>query len=147
MNILIQPCIGEECDYRKLADFKPMMGLLFQDLIPPDKYSFWAYSDYDGLFGSFNQIIDFKRLYNYDIVSGVSKPVPNNLILLRGNNAEVKKMEPTRVTGALMIHRNHPKVSYVLSILSYLICYNIKLFNRLINCFFAHKIGKPLSQI
>jgi len=91
------------------------MGLLFQDLIPYDKYSFWSSSDYDGFFGSFNQLLDFKKLYHYDVISGISKPVPDNLILLRGNNAEVKRIEPTRVTGALMIHRNHPKVSiYIL---------------------------------
>jgi hypothetical protein len=60
------------------------MGLLFQDLIPSDKYSFWACSDYDGFFGSFNQLLDFKKLYQYDIISGISKPVPDNLKLLRG---------------------------------------------------------------
>lgn len=109
-GIAIEPCTSLTCDYRKFADLKPLMGLLFQDLIPQEKYSHWASGDYDGFFGSFNQLLDFKKLHHYDVVSGISKPIPDNIKFLKGNNAEVKRIDPTRVTGAFMIHRNIPKV-------------------------------------
>jgi len=101
-----------------------MMGLLFQDFIPGDKYSYWASGDYDGFFGSFNQLLDFKKLYHYDVISGISKPIPDNIKLLKGNNAEVKRIEPTRVTGAFMIHRNIPKVYIILILMVYSYSYS-----------------------
>lgn len=38
---------------RKVADFKPTLGLLFADFIPPSVYSHWVYGDSDGFFGRF----------------------------------------------------------------------------------------------
>jgi len=111
LNIASEPCKDSECDFRKFADFKPMMGMLFQDLFPSDRYGYWAIGDYDGFFGSFNQLLDMKKLYHYDVISGISKPVPDNIKLLRGNNAEVKRIDPTRVTGAFTIHRNNQKIN------------------------------------
>ena len=57
---------------KKVADMKPMLGYLFQDFIPFDEYSYWIYGDYDGFFGSYNNMIDYKILHEYDVISGIS---------------------------------------------------------------------------
>lgn len=57
---------------KKLCDFKPLLGALFQDLIPLKVYGYWIYGDNDGLFGSYDNILDYSALRNYDIVAGSS---------------------------------------------------------------------------
>lgn len=88
--------------HRKLADLKPMMGFLFQDLIPPEVYDFWAYGDCDGLFGSFNRLLDLHVLSTYDVVSGF--PLATGQVQVLGG-------VPLRATGALTMWRNVPKIN------------------------------------
>lgn len=107
-NTRVRDKLGVELKYdfanthRKLADLKPMMGLLFQDLIPPDVYEFWAYGDSDGLFGSFNKLVDLHALSMYDVVSGF--PVATGKVQVLGG-------VPLRATGALTLWRNSPKIN------------------------------------
>ena len=57
---------------RKMNDFKPTLGLLFQDFIPRKIYAHWIYGDNDGIFGSYDNMFDFSALRNYDVVAGSS---------------------------------------------------------------------------
>lgn len=72
----IKDKLGLEISYnievtaKKIADLKPMMGLLFSDLIPESVYSFWVFGDSDGFFGSYNRHIDQSALQNYDVITG-----------------------------------------------------------------------------
>ena len=88
--------------HRKTADLKPMMGLLFQDLIPEAEYAFWVYGDSDGLFGSYNRLLDPAVLPYYDVVSGF--PVPTGSV-------QVLAGRPLRCTGAWTMWRNSPRIN------------------------------------
>ena len=57
---------------RKTADFKPMLGHIFQDFIPRRIYSYWVYGDCDGLFGSYDNILDYNVVQHYDVIAGSS---------------------------------------------------------------------------
>ena len=59
---------------RKVSDFKPCLGDLFQDLIPAKDYAYWVYGDSDGFFGSYNRMLDRNVLASYDVVSGLPPP-------------------------------------------------------------------------
>lgn len=43
---------------RKLADYKPVFGYLFSEFIS-EKHEFWAYIDYDVIWGNFNAYADW----------------------------------------------------------------------------------------
>lgn len=58
---------------RKIADFKPMLGALFPDIIDPAVYSGWVYGDCDGFFGSYDSVFVPEKLFRYDVVSGRSR--------------------------------------------------------------------------
>ena len=87
--------------HRKIADLKPMLGLLFQDHIPFDDYAYWVYGDNDGFFGSFNHIIDHSVMTQYDVVSGF--PQLSESLIMAGF--------PLRCTGAFTMWRNTNKVN------------------------------------
>ena len=76
---------------------KPMLGYLFQDFIPYNIYSYWIYGDYDGLYGSYNNMIDYNILLEYDVISGISYP-DNNITIFAGTSI--------RCTGAWTMWRN-----------------------------------------
>jgi hypothetical protein len=59
---------------RKVADFKPCLGDLFQDLLPVKEYAFWVYGDSDGFFGSYNQMLNYSVVPLYDVVGGQPEP-------------------------------------------------------------------------
>jgi hypothetical protein len=59
---------------RKVADFKPCLGDLFQDLIPVKEYTFWVYGDSDGFFGSYNHMLNYSIVPSYDVVGGQPQP-------------------------------------------------------------------------
>lgn len=88
--------------HRKSADLKPMLGLLFQDLIPESQYAYWVYCDSDGLYGSFNRLIDLSVLSLYDVVSGFPEAT---------GTVQVLAGTPLRCTGALTILRNSPRIN------------------------------------
>jgi len=58
--------------HKKVADFKPMLGKLFYDFIPEQKYAWWVYGDMDGLFGNFHNYFNITQFSKYDIISGYS---------------------------------------------------------------------------
>lgn len=62
---------------RKLADIKPMLGVLLDDLIPSFKYDYWVYGDTDGFFGSIEQVLDLNAVRKYDVISGYVPRFPD----------------------------------------------------------------------
>jgi len=89
--------------HRKKADLKPMLGLLFQDLIPPSRYAFWCYGDSDGFFGSFNKLVDASALGRYDVVSGFPAPDAARVQVMAGR--------VIHCTGAWTLWRNSHKIN------------------------------------
>jgi hypothetical protein len=85
---------------KKLADLKPMFGLLLQEYIPYDEYGYWVYGDFDGFFGSYDQIIDNSILQNYDVISGFPQ-YESHISVLAGT--------PVRASGAWTMWRNLPR--------------------------------------
>lgn len=59
---------------RKVADFKPCLGDLFQDLIPVKEYTHWVYGDSDGFFGSYDNMLNYNVVPTYDVISGQPQP-------------------------------------------------------------------------
>jgi hypothetical protein len=57
---------------KKIADLKPMLGYLFPDIISPRHYEWWIYGDSDGFFGSYDDVLNYKALFRYDVISGYS---------------------------------------------------------------------------
>lgn len=51
---------------------KPLLGVLFEDLLP-EKYGFWMYGDFDGLFGATRDLFTWPRLRDHDYVTGYSQ--------------------------------------------------------------------------
>lgn len=88
---------------RKVADFKPALGDLFQDFIPVKDYSWWVYGDSDGFFGSFENIVDGEALKVYDLVGGMTFSPENHQVLLAENT-----WHPGLCTGAWTMIRNAP---------------------------------------
>ena len=53
---------------KKLCDFKPMYGKIFEDYLKP--YDYWAMGDCDVVYGTkFNEFLDFILKSEYDLVS------------------------------------------------------------------------------
>lgn len=92
--------------HKKIADLKPMLGLLFQDFIPMDIYGYWIYGDTDGLFGSYNALVDYSILPSYDVISGIPQFTKE-----KHKGLEVMAGVPTRASGAWTMWRNNPKVN------------------------------------
>lgn len=90
--------------HRKLADLKPMYGMLLQDLIPMEEYGYWIYGDSDGFFGSYNQLVDSTVLPYYDVISGFPLAPPD---------VQVLAGTPLRCTGAWTMWRNSPKINTI----------------------------------
>jgi hypothetical protein len=83
---------------RKIADFKPLWGDLFQDFIPTKEYGYWVLGDSDGWFGSYDNIIDYNVLPWYDVISGFA-PKPENVQIIVGEN----RFWPLYCTGEWML--------------------------------------------
>lgn len=88
--------------HRKSADFKPMLAALFPDIIRPHRYSHWIYGDSDGLFGSYDALLDHANLPIYDIISGF--PLPTGEV-------QVLAGSPLRCTGAWTMLKTTPKIT------------------------------------
>jgi hypothetical protein len=92
---------------RKIADFKPCLGDLFQDLISPREYTYWVYGDSDGFFGSYDRMLDRNALSGYDIVSGLPPPP-------KGSEAWSSipgQWVPGYCTGGWTLLRNTPRIN------------------------------------
>ena len=51
----------------KLCDFKPLYGLMFNDVIK--EYKFWGYGDIDVIFGDIDQFLPKEKLEKHDVIS------------------------------------------------------------------------------
>lgn len=68
----------------KLADFKPLYGLLFEDIVRP--YDFWGYCDLDIIWGDISRFVTPKLLDNFDIITSTEKWISGHFTLLRNND-------------------------------------------------------------
>jgi hypothetical protein len=89
---------------RKLADVKPMLGLLLDDFLPTFKYDYWVYGDSDGFFGNIESIIDMHAARKYDIISGYS-PRPSVISSFGFDSTEHYAL------GSFTMIRNSPKMN------------------------------------
>jgi hypothetical protein len=89
---------------KKLADFKPMLAYLFPDIVSIDRYDYWIYGDFDGIFGSFDDLFDPKYLFRYDILSGFV-PMQGNTDLFNFGYRDHHSL------GAWTMLRNKPEVT------------------------------------
>lgn len=67
----------------KLCDFKPTLGLLFQNLI--EDYDFWGQCDIDVIFGNIRGFIDDNILENYDFINARHDYTTGCFFLMRNN--------------------------------------------------------------
>lgn len=92
---------------RKVADYKPCLGALFQDFLPVSQYAYWVYGDSDGFFGSYNTLIDYSVLPMYDVISGLPEPPKGS----QAWNAVPGQWRPLHSTGGWTMLRNTPKIN------------------------------------
>lgn len=67
----------------KLADFKPLYGLLFEDLLRD--FDFWGYCDLDQIFGNIRRFVTNELLSDYDVITTGEKWVSGHFTLLKNN--------------------------------------------------------------
>lgn len=70
LNDLISSKLGVKTSVTtgyKLCDFKPMLGLIFDDLL--QKYDYWAQSDIDVIYGDLRYFLDDIIAADYDYIS------------------------------------------------------------------------------
>jgi len=92
---------------RKIADFKPCLGDLFEDFLPPREYSYWVYGDSDGFFGSYDRMLDRNALASYDVVSGMPPPPLGS----EAWSSISGQWVPTFCTGGWTLMRNIPRIN------------------------------------
>jgi len=92
---------------RKVSDFKPCLGDLFQDFIPPKEYAFWVYGDSDGFFGSYDRLLDRSVLPSYDVVSGLPPPPQGS----EAWSSIPGQWVPAYCTGGWTLMRNTPRIN------------------------------------
>lgn len=68
----------------KLCDFKPVSGLLFQDIL--EKYDFWGHGDIDMVYGDIRAFITSDILNKYDLINAHKNFVTGTFCLYRNNN-------------------------------------------------------------
>jgi hypothetical protein len=67
----------------KLADFKPLYGLLFEELIAGR--DFWGYCDIDQIFGNIRNFITEEVLSTYDVITTAEKWVAGHFTIFKNN--------------------------------------------------------------
>ena len=70
---------------RKVCDFKPMSGFTFASDLRP--FDFWAYSDFDVIWGDIRAFVTEPMLQQYDIVSSRRKRLSGHFTLFRNTPA------------------------------------------------------------
>ena len=67
----------------KLSDFKPAYGQILKDILQP--YMFWAYGDFDVLWGNLSRFITRQALKDFDVIFPSPTLATSHLAFMRNN--------------------------------------------------------------
>jgi hypothetical protein len=97
---LIRKKLGSQVELEgpyKLCDYKPMYGIIFEELL--ESYDFWGYCDCDLVFGKIRKFITDEILSNNDVVQMLghmtffrNNDVVNNIFKLKSDHIDYKKI-------------------------------------------------------
>jgi hypothetical protein len=74
---------------RKVCDFKPAYGHLFEEFL--DGWDYWGYTDFDVIYGDIRRFLSTARLQNFDIFTARKEFLVGHFTLFR-NNPGMKRL-------------------------------------------------------